>query len=567
MAFYGVPSAGEVLSASSTGDTIQLGIAQTAALSASVVGLEGNDVINFGAQGKIVTGSGSIGNFTLGFSTADIGASTGKTSTGSYIISAAVMASSRVSTGVTFSYNTKIHNSGIVVTGNTMAFQTVVTSEQAVRSFDGVTVDGGAGNDTIALGESVSGISATKFAGGAGADLIGNYTWINSTLATGSTAALNTAENMTIDGGAGNDTIAFYQAGTNQPETVFRSATIVGAQGTDSINMEVASGAFVNSQVLGGGGNDTIFLDFASGSAFTAAGGGGDDAISFIADSASNSFLGGDVEGLALSDWDGNDSISGSIKGGSGVTVFGGGGNDEIVFDIDAMKDLDIAGNQGNDTIRVSGTLGYLSAEIMAGGGDDLVLASGVQMSGASIFGGGGNDTIQYGTGANSTGDLTIFGGAGADVMAGTSSAAEAGVVFGYSAFSDSTLSSMDTIAHGLGTGTTVAFNYIPGGLTRASNFDESGAAFNYTATDGVVTFSGSTYSELTARVESLDSTLTTTGATVVFKDADSVAYVFTQGGSDDLLVKIEGTAVGDLGLTVSTVGSNSIITATRATT
>ena len=106
-----------------------------------------------------------------------------------------------------------------------------------------------------------------------------------------------------------------------------------------------------------------------------------------------------------------------------------------------------------------------------------------------------------------STGDLTIFGGAGADVMAGTSSAAEAGVVFGYSAFSDSTLSSMDTIAHGLGTGTTVAFNYIPGGLTRASNFDESGAAFNYTATDGVVTFSGTTYSELTARVESLDST------------------------------------------------------------
>ena len=136
--------------------------------------------------------------------------------------------------------------------------------------------------------------------------------------------------------------------------------------------------------------------------------------------------------------------------------------------------------------------------------------------------------------------------------------------MFGYSAFSDSTLSSMDTIAHGLGTGTTVAFNYIPGGLTRAANFDESGAAYNYTATDGVVTFSGSTYSELTARVNSLDSTLTTTGATVVFKDADNVAYVFSQGGSDDLLVKLEGTAVGALGLTVSTVGSNSIITATR---
>ena len=47
------------------------------------------------------------------------------------------------------------------------------------------------------------------------------------------------------------------------------------------------------------------------------------------------------------------------------------------------MKDLDIAGNQGNDTIRVSGTLGFLSGEIMAGGGDDLVNVSGTQMTGA----------------------------------------------------------------------------------------------------------------------------------------------------------------------------------------
>ena len=99
---------------------------------------------------------------------------------------------------------------------------------------------------------------------------------------------------MTIDGGAGNDTIAFYQAGTNQPETVYRSSTLVGGQGTDSINMEVASGSSNRRCLVVG--NDTIFLDFASGSAFTAAGGGGDDAISFIADSASNSFLGGDVE-------------------------------------------------------------------------------------------------------------------------------------------------------------------------------------------------------------------------------------------------------------------------------
>ena len=203
----------------------------------------------------------------------------------------------------------------------------------------------------------------------------------------------------------------------------------------------------------------------------------------------------------------------------------------------------------------------------MAGGGDDLVNVSGTQMSGASVFGGGGNDTIQFGTGMEQTGDVTIFGGAGADTMLGTSSAGEAGVVFGYSAFSDSTLSSMDTIANGLGTGTQVSFNYIPGGLTRAANFEESGSTYMYSGTNGVVAFSGTTYNELTARVNALDTTLTTTGTTVIFKDADNVAYVFAQGGSDDLLVKLDGTAVGVLSLTVSTVGDNSIITAYRATT
>ena len=85
------PFGGRSTQCSSTGDTIQLGIAQTAALSASVVGLEGNDVINFGAQGKIVTGSGSIGS---NLSSARR-LTTGKTATGTYIISAAVMGSSR----------------------------------------------------------------------------------------------------------------------------------------------------------------------------------------------------------------------------------------------------------------------------------------------------------------------------------------------------------------------------------------------------------------------------------------------------------------------------------------
>ena len=118
----------------------------------------------------------------------------------------------------------------------------------------------------------------------------------------------------------------------------------------------------------------------------------------------------------------------------------------------------------------------------------------------------------------------------------------------------------MDTIYGGDGTGT-LLLSPSEGGLTRASNFDVSGA----TGTNGVVIFTGDgTYAELTARVNFLDSQVTTTGATVTFKDASNVAYVFSQGGSDDLFVKLNGTALGALGLTVSTVGSESIVSAAR---
>ena len=55
MAFYGVPSTGAALSASSGNDTVRLGPTQVILTSTTVYGLDGNDLIDLAAIGKSAT--------------------------------------------------------------------------------------------------------------------------------------------------------------------------------------------------------------------------------------------------------------------------------------------------------------------------------------------------------------------------------------------------------------------------------------------------------------------------------------------------------------------------------
>jgi len=144
-----------------------------------------------------------------------------------------------------------------------------------------------------------------------------------------------------------------------------------------------------------------------------------------------------------------------------------------------------------------------------------------------------------------------VYGGDGADYISGTigSAGATIGITFAYSAFSDSTLSAMDTIAIGTGAATgTYVQSYAPGGLVLAS-FSATDVG---TATNGVVVFTGTFNDDLTSRVAALNSAITTTGAVAFFNGSGNTrTYMFIQGGSTDTVVQV--------GLTSSAVAAGSV--------
>ena len=78
---------------------------------------------------------------------------------------------------------------------------------------------------------------------------------------------------------------------------------------------------------------------------------------------------------------------------------------------------------------------------------------------------------------------------------------------------SDSTISAFDTIVAKGSASATYEFNYVPGGAARGT-FSGNGV----TATDGIVVFSGSFDSSVTARAESIAPTLQLQGTSSVSK-------------------------------------------------
>lgn len=351
----------------------------------------------------------------------------------------------------------------------------VILNSATVSSDD--TFNGGNGNDTIQLGDTIGGtfdLSTASVAAGAGflsyerikfqvatapqtvifnsaqfgtgrisssAVFIGNAATTNVVInmATGDTTfsaaafTFNTwtsgTDTFTINGSDGNNTIAATNA--------VRSIVNAGL-GNDTIT---TGGS--NDSVDGGDGNDSIVAAIADGSD-SFAGGNGIDTLDYSVVSAALT-----VTATAISG-NGTDVISGfeiyklgsgadTFTGGTGdETVDGGGGNDSIKASLGSDS---IVGGAGTDTLDYS-TLGVaLTYNVdagtiaKAGGGTDTV--SGVE---SLIFGnaamnvtgsagadnltfGSGNDSILAGDGADSInggdGSDTIDGGTGDDVLNG----------------------------------------------------------------------------------------------------------------------------------------------------
>ena len=531
MAFYGIPTPGLALTASTAGDTIQLFNNSTAVVSANtIIGLNGNDIINLGAEGYTASATTNVSTVVT-LTAALSGGSASTIITGSLF-------------GVDVEYKSALTVSGIIsgATATTLSGSVsvsgVVTSENAVRRIVASQIFGNQDNDSIAFGTELVSLSASTIGGGAGNDVIGTYTYVNQQWAVAPGLTASTYTNSLIEGGGGNDVIRLDVSGS------ITTATIQGGAGNDSILIDAIS--FDAAQFLGGGDSDVLSGAFGTLSGSTIAGGGGNDALNISATTGNTMLIAGDVFNVSDSIYDGNDTIQIGFATASSISVQGGGGNDSIVFSALGGTNY-LAGNLGNDTIFIQ--TGFSASTVYGGAGNDSILISGGFVGGSLIFGGGDKDTINFAGGDLASGAIfagTVFGGLGADKFQASASAPSAGgtlgVTFGYSAYADSTISAMDSIAIGTTAASAVyVLDFVPAGLSLGS-FSGSLA----TGSNGVVTFTSTMDTDVTSRYNVINADMTTLGATVTFKDGAGVNYVFIQGGtSDDLITQVGQTASG----------------------
>ena len=169
------------------------------------------------------------------------------------------------------------------------------------------------------------------------------------------------------------------------------------------------------------------------------------------------------------------------------------------------------------------------------------------------IYGQKGDDTITLQMakiGSAGSNNLTIQGGMGADSITNSAIGSAGGTgIFQYKAYGESTLSSMDTltfrtaaISAGASTyaSSRVRVNVTTGAITLVSG---AGASGQISATGGYVVFSGYSDNSLTARVSAIDASFTTTGDAGVFTTDNSTRYLFVQGGTTDMVVRLPDVA------------------------
>ena len=202
---------------------------------------------------------------------------------------------------------------------------------------------------------------------------------------------------LSITGGAGNDVLAGASG----------ADTISGGAGNDSIDgnsgNDVLSGNAGNDTITGGVGNDTI------------TGGTGNDSLN---GQTGNDVISGDAGNDNITAGTGNDSLS------------GGDGNDTFVLADNLTLDDSIDGGLGSDILTVNGTIADSA----------FLFVSGVE----TITADGGSNNWTLGARAQNAGIVNINGSTTADVISAT--AYTVGIVY-----TEGAASSADSIALGAG--------------------------------------------------------------------------------------------------------------------
>ena len=527
MAYYGIPLSGVALTATEGQDTIAMGNLGGTTLSAqSLYGAGGNDIISLAAVGRTAIA-------TVAFS------GVGSATTGAY--SGNIDLTINGSAAKTTSY--ALGSTGGLVT-TAVTFTTAVTSQQAARISNVSYLQGNAGEDSIALGASLTRISATTLAGGAGNDIIGGFTNVNNQW-----AAVNISADVLktdIEGGQGNDTIQL------NGDATYSALNVNANAGDDYVQMTSVSGVATTTLGLGQG-NDLMTGEFAYISGSTIAGGKGNDTITLSGTTIEQVVIGGDRANADTLDGDGADLIyvqSGATTF-SGSTIYGGGGNDTVILTADLTEGA-VSLNKGADVFELHSGGVINNVTVGLGQGNDIFDATG-QMVGAisgRINLGKGNDSTYFGGRDLGSGGLfansTIYGGAGADYIFGDSTisgSTSGGITVEYLANSESTLSAFDTIAVDMAGSGTYNFHYEPG-------------------SNGLILFSSQFASDVTARVEAI-AAKASTGDAAAFVDGSNNAYLFVKGSTDNLVVQVGSAALSGAG-DISSLGiSNSNKTVT----
>jgi Ca2+-binding RTX toxin-like protein len=285
------------------------------------------------------------------------------------------------------------------------------------------------------------------------------------------------ADNVTVNGTAGNDTVKVAGSGTETVVSGLAAEThVVGADsGLDTVHVAGGGGNDVidasavtpggaqllldggtgNDKIIGSSGNDTILWNPGDGSDVVE-GHGGFDTLQFngananeninIAENGSRVLLTRDV-GQVTMDLHGVAQIDVAASGGAdNINVSDLTGTDvkQVHVDLsappgsgsgDSLADnVTVNATTGADEVKLTSNgsetiVGGLSAEthvdhaestdaitVLAGGGDDIIDASAVIAGGAKLVlnGGDGNDVI-----VGSSGDDVLIGGAGDDILIG----------------------------------------------------------------------------------------------------------------------------------------------------
>jgi Ca2+-binding RTX toxin-like protein len=297
---------------------------------------------------------------------------------------------------------------------------------------DLLTINGGAGNDTISAATLPSGIIGLTIDGGAGNDTItgsqGNDTLLggdgNDTIIGGrgndvallgngnDTFVWNPGDGSdTVEGQAGTDTLVFN--GANVGENIDISANCQRVRmfrDVGNVTMDLNSVEHIQLNTLGGADNVTVndltgtgvtqvALDLAA----VPGSGQGDG----VADTVN-------VNGTA-----GDDRINIASNGGS--VVVNGLAAQVAISGADGSDALVVNGGLGNDVINASGLVaGQISLTINAGAGDDRITGS---RGNDVVIGGQGSDVASLGAGDDTfvwnpgDGSDTVDGGTGSDTL------------------------------------------------------------------------------------------------------------------------------------------------------